>query len=68
MKDPVQALRELEQSGAMTPEEVRDALLRAMRRLDRAGLERLARSFEATGRHDHAKRCRAMAEGKPQIH
>lgn len=52
--DPIKALRELEDSGAVTTEEIREAIVHAIWRLKPAQREQLAIQAEKHGRPDIA--------------
>jgi hypothetical protein len=51
-----------------TTEEIRQALLDALREQDRPSLERLAIMLEDTGGIEAARIVRGIAEGKPRFH
>jgi hypothetical protein len=51
-----------------TDEEIRDAIMAALRRKDRESLERIAAQLEADGSMSAALTVRAIAETKPHLH
>lgn len=52
----------------VSPDEIREALIGALRRRDRATLERLAGKLEEVGGITAARAVRAIAEAKPRLH
>lgn len=65
--DAVELLRELEASGAVSSEEIREAIMRAIYRLGAERKERLASHFEKMGRADFAEQIRKMTAGQVPI-
>jgi len=61
--DPIKALRELEASGAVTAEQIREAIVHAIWSLDPAQRELLAIQAEKHGRPDIAAQIRHLLQG-----
>ena len=66
--DPIADLREMEASGQVTREELRDAIMDDLRARSRPELEHVAMMFRKFGRPDLAKMCLRMAATKSQLH
>ena len=66
-EDPIKLLRELEASGEVTPEQVREAIIRALWKRNRSELESFAAKFDQLGRPDLAIQIREMTQGKPRL-